>query len=317
MNATYEKEKQLRHLYQSVDKGDADAQCALGLAHFYGKDVERDTPEGMWLLHSAAKQGQIKAKIFLSGLNDRVKRLRQASGLHTYADARYHLALADRPEHLEEDVIGALERLERLHEAAKQGDLEAQTALGDLYHDEPTAQLVAGESSNEVAVKWYAKAARRGYARAQFRLGAMYGQEGVDESDKRIVDESNKRMLKWMVRAALNGSLEAQHSLCFLDEDYFGRGGLDDYANALRWGWDGRGPEHGSAGAKCQLAQVYAMGIGGVPKDLAEALKWLLRAAEQGFSLVRSYLEKPYHPLTWQAELQEYRRCQDGARGAN
>ena len=314
MNVTYEKEKQLHHLYQSVDKGDADAQYALGLAHLYGKDVERNTHEALWLLHYAAKQGHIEAKIFLSDLNDRVNRLRQASGLYAHADTQYHLILADSSADVEEDVTGVLERLERQHLAAAQGDVEAQTALGDLYHDDPTAERVAGEASDEVAVKWYAKAARRGYARAQFRLGAMYGQEGVDESAREIVDESNKRMLKWKVRAALNGSLDAQLNLCVLYE--LGIGGLDDYANALRWGWDGRGPEHGSTGAKCQLAQVYAMGIGGVSKDLAEALKWLLRAAEQGFSPAQYCLEKPYPPLTWQAELQEYRR-RDGARNTD
>ena len=36
--------------------------------------------------------------------------------------------------------------------------------------DDPTAQHVAGELSDDVAVKWYAKAARRGYAQAQFKL---------------------------------------------------------------------------------------------------------------------------------------------------
>ena len=304
MSATDDKEKRLHQLYQSVDKGNAAAQYALGLAHLYGKDVARDIGEALWLLHWAAKQGDVEAQTFLSDLNDRVKRLRRASGIHT--GGQYHLGLADCAEHLEEDVIGALERLEQLHRAAKQGDVEAQTALGDLYHDDPTAQCVAGESSDDVAVKWYAKSARRGYAQAQFKLGTMYGLgEGVEQSDK--------RMLQWKVRAALNGSLEAQRNLCLLN--HLGIGGLDDYAEALRWGWDRMAAEQGSVGAQCQLAQAYAMGIGGVSKNLAEALEWLLRAAEQGSSLAQYCLEKPSYPLCWQAELQEYRRrCQNVTR---
>lgn len=286
--------------------------------------MERNTHEALWLLHYAAEQGHVKAQSFLRNLNDRASQLRRSCGLHTYADAKYHLCLAGDSED-DEDLIGGLERLEQLHVLADRGDVEAQTDLGDLYCAYPylpspfsvirgpiaTAERVAGDrgDGNEVGVKWYAKAARRGYAEAQFKLGVMYAELvelGEDE------EQNNKRALKWKVRAALNGSLEAQRNLDLLeyllegrDDNYIG-----DYVGHLRSGWNGLGAEFGSSGAKCQFAQAYAMGMGGVPKDFTEALKWLLRAVEEGSTLASRCLERPFDRRTWQAKLQEYRRAE-------
>lgn len=288
----------LERLSRAADQGDANSLYILGCMYRDGKDVERNLGEALWLMHLAAKQGHVEAQTVLKDLNDRVKRLRQSSGLN--ADGQYHLRLSDCGER-EEDILGALERLEQLHQAADQGDVEAQTVLGDLYHDAPTAQCVAGDSSDAVAVKWYAKAGRRGYARAQFELGNMYGLgHGVEQN--------YTRMLQWKVRAALNGSLDAQHNLHVLY--HLEIGVPDDCAEALRS--CRMAAEQGSPWAQCQLAQTYAMGISRAQKDLAESLKWLLRAARQGSSLARNCLENPFHPRTWQAELQEYRhRCQE------
>ena len=290
----------------AAERGDPDAQYTLGLAYLEGKEVYRNSHEGLWLLHDAASQEHAQAQTTLDGLNDRVMRLRQASGLHAHADSRYHLNLAGSSEFEDEDVIGGLERLERLHEAAEQGNVKAQTSLGDRYYrGDRVAQRVAGDwgDADVVAVKWYAKAARRGDSRAQFKLGEMYG-EGAG------VEQSDKRMMKWMVRAALSGCLEAQRSLCLMYDvrAHF----ANDYTDAVA-GWR-MAAEQGSVGAQCKLAQADAMGMAAGPKDCAEALKWLLRAAERGYPPAHRCLEKPFHPQTWQAKLQEYRSHQHGRR---
>lgn len=291
----------------SAERGDADAQYTLGLAYLDGKEVYRNSHKGLWLLHDAAKQEHAQAQIALNGLNDRVRRLRQASGLYAHADAQYHLNFAGSSEFEDEDVVGGLERLERLHEAAEQGNVNAQTSLGDRYYrGDRVAQRVAGDwgDADVVAVKWYAKAARRGDSRAQFKLGEMYG-EGAG------VEQSDKRMMKWMVRAALSGSLEAQRSLSLM---YDVRARFaNDYTDAVA-GWR-MAAEQGSVGAQCKLAQADAMGMAAGPKDCAEALKWLLRAAERGYPPAHCCLEKPFQPQTWQAKLQEYRSHQYGRRG--
>ena len=291
----------------AAERGDAEAQYTLGLAYLDGTEVYRNSHEGLWLLHYAAEQEHANARIALEGLNDRVRQLRQASGLYAHADAQYHLNLAGSSGFEDDDVIGGLERLERLHEAAELGNVKAQTSLGDRYfRGDRLAQRVAGDrdDADVVAVKWYAKAARRGDSRAQFKLGEMYG-EGAG------VKQSDKRMVKWMVRAALSGSLEAQRSLCFMYDvrvDF-----ANDYIDAVA-GWR-MAAEQGSVGAQCRLAQAEAMGMDSGPKDCAEALKWLLRAAERGYPPAHCCLEKPFHPRTWQAKLQEYRSHQHGRRG--
>ena len=65
--------------------------------------------------------------------------------------------------------------------AAKQGDVDAQLALGFMYdHGE-------GVSENDAeAVKWYRKAADQGLARGQYNLGVMYyNGDGVPENHVR------------------------------------------------------------------------------------------------------------------------------------
>jgi len=54
--------------------------------------------------------------------------------------------------------------------AANQGNAEAQTNLGNMYHNGQGVR-----QDYQEAVKWYRKAANQGYAEAQSNLGVMYG----------------------------------------------------------------------------------------------------------------------------------------------
>ena len=57
-----------------------------------------------------------------------------------------------------------------LHKAAEQGNVDAQLALGDMYHNGEGGVL----QDYKEAEKWYRKAAEQGYAEAQLTLGAMH-----------------------------------------------------------------------------------------------------------------------------------------------
>ena len=62
------------------------------------------------------------------------------------------------------------EVMRMMHEAAEQGNADAQFNLGIMYDDH--GQGV--DQSHAIAVKWYRKAAEQGLAKVQCNLGFMY-----------------------------------------------------------------------------------------------------------------------------------------------
>lgn len=65
--------------------------------------------------------------------------------------------------------------------AAKQGNLEAQTNVGEIFE-----KGSAGKANYQAAAIWYKKAAKAGYARAQFNLATLYEQGLGVEQDSLI-----------------------------------------------------------------------------------------------------------------------------------
>ena len=111
--------------------------------------------------------------------------------------------------------------IERLREAAVQGDACAQSILGLMY-----AMGEGVPENNREAGKWFRLAAKQGNAQAQFNLGLMYNKGiGVPESD---VEAS-----KWFQLAADQGYAEAQFNLGYMyaNGEEVGR----DYVKAYIW----------------------------------------------------------------------------------
>ena len=100
-----------------------------------------------------------------------------------------------------------------LRPLAEQGDIRAQTLLGNIYAEgkgvpEDYAEAVkwyrkAAEQGDAGAVKWFRKAAEQGYAGAQYNLGTMYGNgEGVPKD--------SVLAYMWLNLAAAQGLKDAQ-----------------------------------------------------------------------------------------------------------
>ena len=114
------------------------------------------------------------------------------------------------------------QEIERLREAAVQGDACAQSTLGLMY-----AMGEGVPENNREAGKWFRLAAKQGDPEAQFNLGRMYNKGvGVPESD---VEAS-----KWFQLAADQGNAEAQFNLGFMYAN--GEGVPKDYVKAYIWG---------------------------------------------------------------------------------
>ena len=153
-----------------------------------------------------------------------------------------------------------------LMRTANDGDPLSQHTIAEAYFEGKNGF----EQDDSKAVEWFEKAAKQGFARAQFSLGWMY-------LHGRGVNEDAERATALFRQSAEQGLPEAQY---FLGARYKrGEGAPQDYAQAVHWyllaaesGW----PE-----AQNDLSALYAQGLG-VPKDDRKAFYWAEKAARAG-----------------------------------
>ena len=117
------------------------------------------------------------------------------------APAAQHTRQAAGMEEGKEKAGAIGDRVKRLEKLAREGDAEAQVALGDL-HMEGRGVL----HNYSLAMGWYKRAADAGNAEAQFKLAGLY-------RDGRGVPVYPERSREWLVRAAEQGHQEARQIL--------------------------------------------------------------------------------------------------------
>ncbi len=118
-----------------------------------------------------------------------------------------------------------------------------------------------------LALRYYRKAAKRGHAGAQNRLGWMLERGESTEAD---VAEA----ALWHRKAAEQGHLNGMNDLGYLYRQ--GRGVARDFEQALHWFH--LAAEQSYSYAEFNLGQMHEHGWG-VERDLSEAVKWYRRAA--------------------------------------
>jgi TPR repeat protein len=151
----------------------------------------------------------------------------------------------------------------QLRAAAKAGDAQAQSDLGD--------RLAFGEEHQDFAeaAKWYRMAAEKGHAEAAHSLGLLY-------NSGRGVPRDHLEAVKWWRVAAEKGHASAQY---WLGDAYeLGMGAPQDFGEAAKW--YRLSAEQGDGYGQSSLGDLYARGRG-VPLDEGEAVKWYRKAAEQ------------------------------------
>jgi len=124
--------------------------------------------------------------------------------------------------------------------------------------------------NNEEAARWYQRAAKKGLAPAQFRLGALY--------EKGTGVKKDLAAARDLYRAAADkGHGKAMHNLAVLYAE--GINGSADYRSAAEWFH--KAAERGVADSQFNLAVLYARGVG-VEQNFEEAYKWFSLAAQEG-----------------------------------
>ncbi|HWP67695.1 MAG TPA: tetratricopeptide repeat protein [Rectinemataceae bacterium] len=132
--------EELKALIASAEKGNADAQCNLGVIYFTGEGAPQNIPEAIRLFTAAAERKNLDAQRNLGWI------YRHTEG---YLDPKKAAKFYDM--------------------AARQGDAESQYLLGLMYKE--------GEGlakNDKEAVLWLGKAAAQKYPEAQSALGDMY-----------------------------------------------------------------------------------------------------------------------------------------------
>ncbi len=120
------------------------------------------------------------------------------------------------------------------------------------------------------AAVWLKRAAERGLAPAQFRLGNMY-EKGLG------VKKDLKEARRLYLAAAAQGNAKAMHNVAVLLAE--GIDGRPDFPAAVEW--FKKAAKSGVADSQYNVAVLYARGIG-VEQDLIEGFKWFAIAAEKG-----------------------------------
>jgi len=193
----------------------------------------------------------------------------------------------------------ANESIDKVRQAAEQGDANAQAMLGDMYYQ---GQRVPQDYAE--AARWLRQAAEQGDAKAQFGLGILYYKgQGVQQDHAEAV--------RWYRKAADQGNANAQ---CYLGSLYaVGQGVTQDYAGALRW--YRKAADQGNAECQETLGYMYEKGVG-VPRDYAEAVRWYRKAADQGNASAQYRLGEIYQqgqgvPQDFVGAARWYRKAAD------
>ena len=153
------------------------------------------------------------------------------------------------------------------HPLADAGNAEAQRFVGILYDN----GLAVSRDGREAA-DWFRKAAAKGDAQAEYRLGMklVHGADGVT----RDVSQG----LSLMERAGEHGYI---HSFYYIADLYRtgGWGVPEDAAQSMVW--FRKAADQGDAASQTTLGIDYQYGRG-VTKNIDQAISWYRKAAAQG-----------------------------------
>ncbi len=150
---------------------------------------------------------------------------------------------------------------------ARTGDAAAQALVAEIL-----ARGLGVKRDPKAASDWYARAAEQGVPEAQFQYALIL-------LDGQLAPKDAKGAYALMEAAAESGNTLAQFNLAqLIMKDQSGSAAL---ARAV--GYFRRAAEGGLPDAQYAMAEIAREGIGGQPRNEAEAREWLVKAARLGF----------------------------------
>ncbi len=175
-----------------------------------------------------------------------------------------------------------------LHRAADLGDSNSMTLIGGSY--------IKGENGvaadPKEAMRWLLKAAELNNASAMYALGMML-KEGVGVASNKIA------AMNWFLKSARLGFVDA---MPMVGLDYINGvdGGKPNYIEAMRWFRSAA--DAGNARSMFVVGILYRNG-GGVVIDYAEAMRWFLKSAQLGFGLAMKQIGQQLVGIRWRRHI--------------
>jgi TPR repeat protein len=257
------------------------AMKSLGYLLMNGYGVNKDLKEANYWFTRAANEGGNRRAMYNLGVicdlkfpdtNSMVESFRWLKKSGDLGDALAALQLS----YCYQRGWGVESNVDSYHswrlKAATLGATEAEYAMGVAYR---TGDGVLQDT--ELSLVWYQKAASKNDPRAFYDLALHYLEDKTSLSSKTLAK-------KYMLQAAEHGHREAQFQCamsCFRDDVE-----LRDCEGGRKW--LAKSAENGWSKAEFALFRLYFYGIPpakecpAYPKDKAEAVKWIRRAAEHG-----------------------------------
>lgn len=281
-NEIFHNGKPIRYLDDMIveaESGDAEAQFELALAYMSSWDVKRDMAASAKWLNAAAEQGHVQAQVHLGLLHtgqivlegdpdftDKSKALYWYTRAAEQGSEEAMWFLAETSLRAEDAAAPDLqEALKWYLKLVESGNAFAAQLLADYYYD---GRYFAQD--RQEALKWYLKAAEMGSTTAMLKLAGFY-------RTGELVEQDADQALAWQTKAAVIFEPHAQYSLA----EYYLRsfyGGINEklaqHWQSLSQGLDGFEAMH-------ILGALHA-GEMQIEQDTAEALKWYVKAAENG-----------------------------------
>lgn len=162
------------------------------------------------------------------------------------------------------DALPAGIGTEALRQAALDGDARAAFIVATRFADGKNVP-----QDRAAAARWFAVAAAKGLAPAQYRMGAI-----LERGTGVPIDIEKAR--QWYERAAAAGNVRAMHNAAVLLANV--RSPKDSYEKAARLFVEAA--SHNLKDSQFNIALLYERGLG-VGQDLGEALFWYTLAARQ------------------------------------
>lgn len=276
---------------EMAKRGDASAQCYLGLSYMHGYGVQKSVKHALEYYSKAATQNNAIAQYMLGAfyiseaavIKDYKEAVRwfTAAAKQGHAKAQYKLGMSYMTgKGSEKDIKLAVSWF---NQSAEQNNELAQYKLAVCYE-----RGMGIEKDAKQAVKWYSRSALQGNANAQYKLGICY-EDGIG------IEPDENQAVKWYSKAAEQGNARAQLQLGYCLE--YGLGTEQDIQQAVKWYI--KSSRRGNCHAQKNLGLCFLKGIG-VEKNEEQAKKWLNKAAKGGNLFAQNWLaEKLSYDAQW------------------
>ncbi|WP_434778828.1 hypothetical protein [Neisseria sp. Ec49-e6-T10] len=305
---THSYKEALKWYFQAAKQGFAPAQAALGQMYDQGVGIKADPSKALFWYQQAADRNDPEGQYLLANIYEH--------GL----DAEKQLA----------DQL-YIKALQTFQDQAKLGDVTAQRALGMIYfeglnnvrssffkQDIPKARLWLSRAANQndpkaqfllgqlyaqygiedglpdvkEAIKWYKKAAKQNYINALLMLGDIYWQAIPAKAD------NFQQSIDYYTKASELGSATADIVLAehFLGYDSNEAGTLSfvvDEKNAIKW-LKVAAIQKNNAEAQYMLGMIYENPLSSMPQDRVEAEKWYKLAIGNRHEMAKQALQQMY-----------------------